>query len=512
MAVYTAPPTLPKLDEFYTTHKAILDRAVQAMHEKTFHAQYPEHPKAYAADGMQTGQAAYEAQLNQPFTRLKQQGEPTHRGEISPYTQEPLGIQYPSLSDPAAYVTNAQESLAAWRETSPEQRAGLLIESLERMKEHFYEIAFATQHTTGQGFMMSFQASGPHAADRALEAVALGYDELTRQPREVVWEKPMGKFVAKMNKYYKPVPKGVALAIGVSTFPIWNSVPGIYASLITGNPVIIKPHPGAIYPLAIVAGLLQETLADAGLPTEIVQLATDTVDAPLTKHLAEHPLVKVIDFTGGNAFGDYIETLPGKVTFTEKAGVNSVIIDSTTDLQKMAQNLAFSVSLYSGQMCTCPQNFFVPKDGIDVNGEKKSFAEVAQALAGAIQGLVGNEKAGPAVGGAIQNPATAKRAKATESKGKKVWLESQPIANPEFPKALTASPGLVEVGPEQRDLFGEETFGPVLYIIPTENTLHSLTLARELAQRKVPSRARPTPPTPRPWSKSPKAWPKPPPA
>lgn len=33
-------------------------------------------------------------------------------------------------------------------------------------------------HTTGQGYMMAFQASGPHAADRAMEAIAFGYDEL----------------------------------------------------------------------------------------------------------------------------------------------------------------------------------------------------------------------------------------------------------------------------------------------------------------------------------------------
>ena len=29
-------------------------------------------------------------------------------------------------------------------------------------------------HTTGQGFVMAFQAGGPHAQDRGLEAVGAG--------------------------------------------------------------------------------------------------------------------------------------------------------------------------------------------------------------------------------------------------------------------------------------------------------------------------------------------------
>jgi len=52
-------------------------------------------------------------------------------------------------------------------------------------------------HTTGQSFVMSFQASGPHSNDRALEVVAMAYEELTRFASEVEWVKPMGKFDLK---------------------------------------------------------------------------------------------------------------------------------------------------------------------------------------------------------------------------------------------------------------------------------------------------------------------------
>ncbi len=126
------------------------------------------------------------------------------------------------------------------------------------MKERFFEIAYATMHTTGQAYMMSFQASGPHAADRALEAIAAGYEEQTRFPEETRWEKPMGKYNLALHKTWRAVPKGVALVIGCSTFPTWNTVPGMYASLVTGNPVIIKPHPKAVLPIAIVVAEVQK--------------------------------------------------------------------------------------------------------------------------------------------------------------------------------------------------------------------------------------------------------------
>ena len=35
-------------------------------------------------------------------------------------------------------------------------------------------------HTSGQAYAMAFQAGGPHAQDRALEAIAYAYAEMTR--------------------------------------------------------------------------------------------------------------------------------------------------------------------------------------------------------------------------------------------------------------------------------------------------------------------------------------------
>ena len=93
--------------------------------------------------------------------------------------------------------------------------------------------------------------------------------------------------------------------------------------------------------------------------------------------LAKRPEVRVIDYTGSTRFGEQLEReATHAVVFTEKAGVNCVVIDSTDDYGAMLKNLAFTLSLYSGQMCTTTQNIYVPRDGIDTDAGHKTFDEV----------------------------------------------------------------------------------------------------------------------------------------
>jgi acyl-CoA reductase-like NAD-dependent aldehyde dehydrogenase len=99
-------------------------------------------------------------------------------------------------------------------------------------------------------------------------------------------------------------------------------VPGVYANLICGNTVIVKPHPKSILAIAIFLAELRKVLVEVGFDANVVQLAADTVANPITKELAVHEDVKLVDYTGGNAFGDYVEGL-NKTVFTEKSGIRS---------------------------------------------------------------------------------------------------------------------------------------------------------------------------------------------
>lgn len=464
-------------------NKIILDRAIQAIHERTFFAQYPEHPKAYGEDGAAKGLEIYHSFLNNEYNEL-QQGDPSAwvSEEVSPFTQEKLGIKYPTFDLGKTLIRSAR-AMNSWKEVSIDDRADVLIDSLERISKRFNEIAYATMHTTGQAFMMSFQASGPHANDRALEALAMGYEELTRFPSSVVWDKPMGKFNVVLNKQFKAIPKGVGVVIGCSTFPIWNSVPGLYASLITGNAVIVKPHPKAVLPIAIVVAEIQKALQEKGLDPLTCQLAVDSSDKLITKELCEHPMVKLIDYTGGSTFGDYVEGLKDKVVFTEKAGVNSVIIDSVADINTVVQNLSFAVSLYSGQMCTAPQNIFIPGTGIKNGDVHLSYEEVVNALKEGVAGIANNPKMAAGTYGAIQNELTLKRVNSMRRMDSVVALDSKDILQADFPNARSISPIILELESKDFGIYENELFGPIVLLIKTANTDESIALAKDMAHK-----------------------------
>src|SRR5690606_37883547 len=117
------------------------------------------------------------------------------------------------------------------------------------------------------------------AQDRGLEAVAYAWHEMARIPGLVTWEKPQGKHdPIKMQKRFTVVPRGISLVIGCATFPTWNGYPGLFASLATGNTLIVKPHPGAILPLAITVQIARDVLAEAGFNPDVVQLAAHGAD------------------------------------------------------------------------------------------------------------------------------------------------------------------------------------------------------------------------------------------
>ena len=474
-----------RLVSLLDNQKELLDNLSKAIAGRSFFAYYPEHPKAYPEDGAAKAMEWINGQTGKPFNELMQSGEESWCGdEVSPFLQQLLAVKYPYFS-PELLVTKAKHTRKQWRNATADTRVSVLLDSLERIKNRFFDIAYATMHTTGQAYMMSFQASGPHANDRALETLSVAYDELTRFPASAEWEKPMGKFSVKINKSWHAMGRGISLVIGCSTFPVWNTVPGLYASLVTGNPVIVKPHPGAILPIAIVVAEIQKALLEHGFHTDIVQLAADTNSNPITKSLAEHPDIKIIDYTGSTAFGNYIESLPGKIVFTEKAGVNSMIIDSFEDIDAAMQNMAFAVSLYSGQMCTAPQNFFIPKDGIKAGDTILSFDEVAARFTQAVRNIAENPKMGPGTLGAIQSVNTLQRVVDSKTlKNGKLLLDSIEMKNEEFPNARIATPIVIALDASEKESFSHELFGPIVLLIKTNDTAHSIMLAKEMAIAK----------------------------
>jgi len=465
--VHTAPAEL--LDR----HRETLDGALSAIKSREYFSAYPELPKAYGEDAAATGVEAFKARIGSRFA-LEQPGSEAWVGEEhSPYGFD-LGVSYPR-PDIDALLQAANEALPAWRDAGADARTGVVLEILARLNARSHELAHAVMHTTGQAFPMAFQAGGPHAQERALEAVAYAYQAMSSVPAEALWEKPQGKRPPlRMRKTFAVVPRGVALVIGCNTFPTWNGYPGLFASLVTGNPVVVKPSRRAVLPLAITVAVAREVLAGAGFSPNVVTLAVEGPDERLASVLAKRPEIRVIDYTGSTSFGEWLEReAPQAAVFTEKAGVNCVVIDSTDDYSGMLQNLAFTLSLYSGQMCTTTQNLYVPRAGIETDAGRKSFEEVASDLAAAIEGFLADPARAAGVLGAIVSDDVLRRVESAGELGQ-VVLATKALEHPEHPGATVRTPALVTVTGPEDPATSEEHFGPVTLLVPTDGTSASL--------------------------------------
>jgi phenylacetic acid degradation protein paaN len=431
----------------------------------------------YGEHAAAEGRAAFDSYLGQPFP-LDQPGDRVAT-ETSPFGIT-LGIGYPH-TDVDTLLAAATAALPAWRDAGPQTRAGVCLEILARLHAHVFELANAVHFTSGQAFVMAFQAGGPHALDRALEAVAYAYAEQTRHPARAVWTKPARGEPLRMVKTFHVVPRGVALVIGCNTFPTWNSYPGLFASLATGNPVVVKPHPGAVLPMAVTIRYAREVLAEAGFDPNLVQLAAEAPGERIAATLATRPEVKIIDFTGSTEFGEWLEANARQAAvYTEKAGVNTIVVDSTDDFAGMCRNLGFSLSLYSGQMCTTPQNILVPVGGIETDQGHKSYDEVATGIAEAVRKLTAADPArGVEVTGAIANQANLRRIEQARSTGE-VLLDSTELAHPEYPDAVVRTPLVLKQTAAGESVFDREWFGPISYLVATDSTDHSLALFRRI--------------------------------
>jgi phenylacetic acid degradation protein paaN len=146
----------------------------------------------------------------------------------------------------------------------------------------------------------------------------------------------------------------------------------------------------------------------------------------------------------------------------------------------MLANLAFSLSLYSGQMCTTPQNLLIPRDGIDTDQGHRGYGEVVTDLAAAVDKLLGDDSRANALLGALVNPDVKARLDAAPSLGR-VALASREVTHPDFPHAVVRTPAIIALDgaePEAESVCLSECFGPVSFAVAVDSTAAALELLR----------------------------------
>jgi alpha-ketoglutaric semialdehyde dehydrogenase len=165
-------------------------------------------------------------------------------------------------------------------------------------------------------------------------------------------------------------PLGPVVVFGPSNFPLAFSVAGgdTASALAAGCPVIVKAHSAHPGTSELVGAVVQQAVADAGLPEGVFSLLFDAGIAAGAA-LVRHPLVQAVAFTGSIAAGrkimDMAAARPRPIPcFTEMASCNPVFILPGAlrgGAEGVAQGLFNSFTLAAGQMCTKPGIVLLPE-------------------------------------------------------------------------------------------------------------------------------------------------------
>jgi len=456
----------------FDRHRALLEAAVTANRHRTALSPFVESPsrKHHPPGAHAAGKAAFEARLNREFALDL----PGRRGwvgaERSPFSGDALGVRYPAVS--VRELLEAVEQVAgAWGEAEPRARVGVCLEILHQLSLQTFENAYATMHTGGQGFMLAFAGSGASSLDRGLEALAMAWTAMSQIPQHAVFSRRFGRDEeVVLDKAYFLAPVGVAAVVTCGSYPAWNAWPAMLANLATGNPVVLKPHPNGVLPVAIAVETGRRVLRAAGFSPDLLTVVVDEPGAPLTQELLQHPAVRIIDFTGSQRFGAWIEAnCRDKQVYTETSGCNAVLLESVGELDVALDALAQSLCMFSAQMCTAAQNIWVAAGGVQTPDGRVDVDTICVRLKAAVERLLSDPDRAFGVCGAIQNPGVLEDIAALRdqavSRGLEVVCEARPLQVESWPFARTSTPLVVRCQHSDRDLYGREHFGPMAFVI-----------------------------------------------
>jgi len=161
----------------------------------------------------------------------------------------------------------------------------------------------------------------------------------------------------KENRLYR-VPVGVVGVISPFNFPFFLSMRSVATALGAGNGVVLKPHDDTpITGGTLVAKVFEETGIPKGLLNVIVADIRELGDA-----FVEHPIPRIISFTGSENVGRHIGAVAGrclKKAILELGGNSALIVLPDADLDYAVNAAVFSRFTHQGQICMSANRILV---------------------------------------------------------------------------------------------------------------------------------------------------------
>jgi acyl-CoA reductase-like NAD-dependent aldehyde dehydrogenase len=384
---------------------------------------------------------------------------------INPATEEPLDeVPRATAADAAAAVAAAKAAFPAWQRTPAWERAGMLHEAAEKMKARQEELIRLLTEEEGK----------PYTENE--EEIFWTYDtfhyyaELGRHER--------GRFLPpgdpdQINFVIKE-PYGVCACITPWNYPLlllaWKLAPALAA----GNTVVIKPS--EYTPLST---LRLVEIAFDHLPPGVVNVITG-YGPEAGEALVVHPDVPLIAFTGSLATGQRIASLGApkmKKVHLELGGKDPIVlapdIVQSVGMETAVSAVAYAGLINTGQVCTSSERVYVHES------HYSQFSEELADFVGKLRlgnGLDPQTDIGPMIRNSFRKKVEAQLAEAVES-GARVLVGGKRPSEPR--QGFFLEPAVLVNVNHQMAIMRDETFGPVLPVMPYQTFDEAIALAND---------------------------------
>ncbi len=342
-------------------------------------------------------------------------------------------------------VKRARRAQVEWAETDLAERQALLMRYHDLMLIHRQEILDLIQLETGKARKSAFE----EVADVAM--VSRYYAVNTE--RHLGPRRRKGALPGLTSTWEHHRPRGVVGFISPWNYPLSMAITDALPALMAGNGVVLKPDQQTPFTALWALQLLHK----AGLPYDLFQIVTGKGSELGT------PLIDQVDFiafTGSTRTGRIVarqaaERLIG--CSLELGGKNPMIVLADANLDNAVDGAIRGCFANAGQLCISIERIYV---------DKSVFDRFAQRLATrAARMTLGAELDFEADMGSLVSQAHLEKVQAhvtdAVAKGAKILAGGRPRPDigPYF-----FEPTVLEGVTDEMEVFGEETFGPVVAV------------------------------------------------
>ena len=265
--------------------------------------------------------------------------------------------------------------------------------------------------------------------------------------------------------YREPV--GVVGVISPFNFPFFLSMKSVAPALATGNGVVVKPHEET----PMTGGtLLAAIFEEAGLPAGLLNVTVTEIPV-IGDHFLEHPIPRVIAFTGSTAVGRHVGEVAArhmKRSILELGGNSAFIVCDDADLDYAVDAAVFSRFTHQGQICMSANRILV-HSSIAADFRDRFCRKVSTLTTG--DPAASDTIIGPLIN-ARQVAALEKKVNDAVTAGATALVRGETIGN------VVAPVVLVNVDRESA-IAHEELFGPVVMLMEFGDDQEAIDIAND---------------------------------